>query len=137
MKVLAGTEVFKRIEGGIHAETQSEERSVSLTVSAVHRAEGTGALDFGGSEMKPCPTNALPSSKRSPGDEFGWWDLDPGFYFVRFNEQLNSSGVLFGLISPLPRLLACGAYHPTTTLLPSDRFMGIVLPLVVCERGSS
>ncbi|MDP7033327.1 MAG: hypothetical protein QF752_02425 [Planctomycetota bacterium] len=135
MKVLSGTEIFKRIEGSIHAEQQVFERWVELTVATVGRFEGPGVLDFGGSQFRSAPKNTISPEVRDPGEEFGWWFLDPGAYWIELNEKIRMSGISLGQVSPSPRLLSCGAYHPLIAIPTSIEEATISLPLIVSERG--
>jgi hypothetical protein len=95
------------LEGTIYRDKQVEARGVHLTVGQVHRLSEGGRVDFGGSELEPCPTEPVGPVKAQEDDEYGWWELDGGTYLVVFNERLRE-GAPPVLLTPNDRLLACG-----------------------------
>lgn len=135
MKVFAGSEAYKRLEGGIEEGVQAEERGVALTVAAVFRAESCARLDFSGTEHAEADRSELAREKREPQDERGWWLLEPGTYLVQLNEAILLPAGTIGFLSPHPRLLEGGASHPTLCLPGSRQPHAPVLPLSVAERG--
>lgn len=113
MRYLNGEDVADLMEGVIHAATQQHDYEVDLTASEVYQLTGAGSLDFGGSEYVAAPRAAIKALKRKKGDEYGWWDLEPGTYIVRFNETVALHSNHIAYIQPHERLLDAGAHHPT------------------------
>jgi hypothetical protein len=120
------------LDGTIYRDKQVEERGVHLTVGSVHEVLKRGETDFGGDEEVPCETEKMTPLKRSPDDDYGWWDLDRGHYRVRFNETIRSESGAY-LLVPNERILACGC-----TLAPTVVREGIIdTVLVVPGQGVS
>lgn len=112
MRILDADATSGHVDGLVHLETQRAPSGLDLTVGGVARITGPGRLDFGGSEFAPAPTGELSPAPASPGDDYGWWELDPGSYVVRYNETLELDDGQVALVHPLPRLLGAGASHP-------------------------
>ena len=102
----------------IHAKTQIEEGSIYLTVSKIFRLTTKGEIDFGGSEYKESDKEVIEPVKRSPEDKYGWWELNPGEYFIEFNEKLQDiiPEDKTVILQPSERLTKTGAFHPTRVL---------------------
>ncbi|MBI4614416.1 MAG: dCTP deaminase [Planctomycetes bacterium] len=133
MKVLAGPEVAKRLEGAPVAEGAIEERGVALTARTVSRLES--AARMGCEESEPAARNALAVERRDPEDRRGWWLLEEGVYLLELAEVPSLPAGAVGFLQPHPALLEAGASHPTV-LVPGGHHAGpILLPLTVCERG--
>ncbi len=133
MRILTGEEVQKLLAGIIYADRQRQKRSFDLTVKVICRLKSPGALDFGGSEFKPTELEVQKERRRNPGDKYGWWELSPGEYMVRFNETLSLPEGYVAMLVPHERLLRAGATHPLLFLqtgeVPSE------VPLVVPSVG--
>jgi deoxycytidine triphosphate deaminase len=112
MRILDADATSGHVDGLVHLETQRAPSGLDLTVGGVARITGPGRLDFGGSEFAPAPTGELSPAPASPDDDYGWWELDPGSYVVRYNETLELDDGQVALVHPLPRLLGAGASHP-------------------------
>lgn len=113
----------------VHEPSQTEGPGVDLTVEYVARIDGAGDVDFGGDEYDRPETDAVGTEKRSPDDDYGWWELGAGTYLIRYNETLTAAENGF-LLQPHPRLLALGATHPTVRVQELPR-----VPLTVPEDG--
>jgi len=103
----------ERVEGLVHAETQVEAERVDLTVDTVSRVGTAGRVDFGGSELADAVLEPVETDRRAPDDDYGWWDLDPGQYVVRFNESLRGDRPV--RLEPRPALVERGGLLPTVT----------------------
>lgn len=103
------------VDGLLHLDTQEAAVGLDLTVASVHRVTGGGSLDFGGSEFAPAELEEVPAELEEPDDDYGWWDLQPGDYIVRYNETLTLDEDLLAHVLPLERLLRAGASHPAFT----------------------
>lgn len=113
MRYLNGDEVAALTEGVVDEATQQHDYETDLTVSRVYRLMGAGAVDFGGSEYKAAPRTEVDPLKRKKDDDYGWWDLEPGTYIVRFNEVVTLAANHIAYVQPHERLLDAGAHHPT------------------------
>lgn len=100
------------VEGLLHLDTQEAAVGLDLTVSEVLRVTGPGSLDFGGSEEEAAEVEAVEPELRDPEDDYGWWELDPGSYLVRYNEALNLGEDRLAHVLPLERTLRAGVFHP-------------------------
>lgn len=100
-----------RVEGLLHLDTQRAAVGLDLTVGHVFRLTGPGSLDFGGSELEAAGREAVESELRHEDDDYGWWDLEPGSYVVRYNETLAPEEDETAHVLPLERLLLAGASH--------------------------
>lgn len=112
MRILDVEATATELEGLVHLETQRAAAGVDLTVARVARVAGAGRIDFGGSEHEPTDREVLTPERAAPGDDYGWWELAPGSYAVRYNESLDLAPGRIGLVHPLPRLQRAGAAHP-------------------------
>ncbi len=133
MRYLAGSEVTSNLGNVIHDETQQHDYETDLTVGAIFRVTGPGALDFGGSEYAEASRQALQPEKAAPDDKYGWWELEPGTYIVRFNETIRQQDRHIAFIQPHERLLLAGGYHPAYHL--RDRRDQLETILIVGEGG--
>jgi len=113
MRILTGQEVAEHLENLIHPPTQVHAHSVDLTVARVFRIAGGGNLDFGGSEFSEAPRELVEPHRVRPEDKYGWWELPPGTYIVRYNERVDPGERGIAFLQPHERILLAGAYHPT------------------------
>lgn len=113
MKYLAGPQVADLVEHLIKADVQQHDYETDLTIAAVYRLTGPGAIDFGGSEARRAPREEIAAHKVAPEEKYGWWDLGPGTWIIRFNEvpRLGTSHIAF--VQPHERLVEAGATHPS------------------------
>lgn len=112
MRVLDAEETRDCVTDLVHFDTQRARTGLDLTVEAVFRVTGSGALDFGGSEFEPAGRDEIEPELAAPDDEYGWWELGPGSYVVHYNEGVDLHGDQLGRIYPLSRLQQAGASHP-------------------------
>ncbi|MBS3735822.1 MAG: dCTP deaminase [Candidatus Bipolaricaulota bacterium] len=108
---LFGKELEGYVDGIIHEETQLANTGIDLTVDSVRKPTSPTDLDFGGSEEKLGDLDPVEPAKRSPEDDYGWWNLEGGIYIIEFNEEINVSEGL-GLVVPLNRMTSGGSFHP-------------------------
>lgn len=130
--IIEGTELVNCVKDFLHEETQLHDDNFHLTLSTVYEARGRGSIDFGGSEREDAPAQKLSPTKRSPGDDYGWWGLGLGEYLIEYNEELSIPSGYFGLIEPLSRLTANGTTHSTMVVTGDS---GIQTLLQVGENG--
>ena len=103
------------INGAVHRETQEPdgegEAGFDLTVAEVYEVADAGRVDFGGGEIEDAELSRVSTEKRSPEDDYGWWNLDAGTYVVEYNESVEADRVVE--VMPRSEVLRRGAYHPT------------------------
>jgi deoxycytidine triphosphate deaminase len=114
--ILSGEDTAAYVENIVHLETQQADYGIDLTVDALFRITGEGALDFGGSEFEQASRRMLEPELAKPGNSYGWWTLEEGSYIVRFNESLQLSDDVIARIEPLERLLQTGVTHASQHL---------------------
>ncbi|RQG90089.1 dCTP deaminase [Natrarchaeobius halalkaliphilus] len=100
------------IDNLVYEPTQVHEHGIDLTVSAIYEVAAPGRIDFGGDELEDADLEPVPTSLRSPDDEFGWWELEGGQYVVQHNEFLTDAERTLQL-QPRNELLARGVSHPS------------------------
>ncbi|MFB6080676.1 MAG: dCTP deaminase [Haloferacaceae archaeon] len=115
---MSSSALADRIEGLVHAETQVHEAGVDLTVASVARVREAGRIDFGGGELEAATREPIDPARRSPADDYGWWDLAEGRYLVTFNERLTGPEPV--RIEPRRELAARGGSLPTVTTADLD-----------------
>lgn len=108
---LFGKELEGYVDGVIHEETQLADIGIDLTVDRITKPASPTDLDFGGSEEKSGDLELVEPAKRSPEDDYGWWNLEGGIYIIDFNEEVRVSEGL-GLVVPLDRMTSGGSFHP-------------------------
>jgi hypothetical protein len=113
----------------VHEPTQTEGRGFDLTVSEVYTVTEPGRVDFGGGELEAAGVSPHPSERRTPDDDYDWWNLSAGQYLIEYNESLTSDDVAFTL-QTREELLARGAFHPTLSVTELPR-----VPLSVGGSG--
>lgn len=112
MRILDADATAERLDGLVHLESQRAPTGLDLTVGSVARITGGGKLDFGGSEFEPAAREVVEPELADPADDYGWWELEPGSYLVRYNEVPELGEGELARVHPLPRLLRAGAAHP-------------------------
>lgn len=105
------TDLQARVEGIVHEPTQVHTDRVDLTVSDVFRVEEAGRIDFGGGELADAALEPVGTERRSPDDDYGWWNLESGQYLLAFNESIAGEAPL--LVQPRDELLERGGTLPT------------------------
>lgn len=113
MNYLQGKHVAAVLKGIISEKHQRHHHETDLTVNAVFRLTGAGAVDFGGSEELAAPREELSPVKETSDAKYGWWKLRAGSYIVRFNEVPALTEDQIGFIQPHERLISAGATHPS------------------------
>ncbi len=130
MEILEGKKTENHLKNIIHADTQVSERGIDLTVSKIYETKNKGEIDFGGGERKDSEITEIEPELRNSDDDYGWWELDPGTYFIEYNEELSTDELTF--IQPLPRLNRNSTTHPTLIISDLD-----LMPLRVGGEGIS
>jgi len=100
----------KLIEGCINLDTQLTPNGFDLTVSEIFEYTSSGALDFSNKERLIPEGKKISPQKINPSDKFGWWQLNPGVYKVRTNEQVNLPNTLAALAFSRTSRLRMGAF---------------------------
>lgn len=112
MELWAGAKIADLISGLIFAKKQVHGLGVDLTLKEITKVKHSGELDFGGGEYRAATGDRLVPEKRTPEDEYGWWDLGQGNYLLRYNEEFELPEAACGIIFPHVRLLMGGGTHP-------------------------
>ncbi len=99
----------------VHRPTQVRQGGVDLTAGEIHALRTPGEIDFGGSELQAADTDTVPTKKRDPDDDHGWWELAYGHYLLEYNEGITLKHRTLQL-EPRDALLEAGAFHPTITV---------------------
>ncbi|TYB30612.1 MAG: dCTP deaminase [Candidatus Mcinerneyibacterium aminivorans] len=135
MKYLSGKKISEMLDNIIYEKKQACGDSFYLTVNKIYKFSSTGELDFGGSEFKKCDLKEIKPEKRNSEDDYGWWELKQGHYFIEFNETLKMDKISDEriYISPLGRLMLAGGDHTKT--LHEKRKPVIDTILRVAESG--
>ncbi len=131
--LVAGSELVSLVHGFISAKKQQGAFSIDLTVRGISRVKSGGSLDFGGSEYKEASVETLDPVKETPDEPYGWWNLSPGKYLIRYNETLAHREKTLIMILPHERLLAAGGSHPPLVVQNLDE--GICVTLEVGQEG--
>jgi len=119
MEILRCEEYEDTIVGLIHKKKQFHGRTLFLTLKAVHKFVGKGRVDFGGSEFVETEKEILDPVKMSPEDNYGWWELDAGTYYIEYNESFETKEDRLYIISPSRRILHNGVFHPPMVTVES------------------
>jgi len=106
-------ELFERLDGTVHEDTQVGERGVDLTAARVLEVVRPGRVDFGGDELSSAGLTAHRQQFRDSGDDYAWWHLSAGTYLLEFNESLSGEQPV--RLEPRSAILERGASHPTVT----------------------
>jgi len=111
MKDSHGDRLALFVRDMVYAKKQVRGSGVDLTAASIRRLAGKGSVDFGGGEWTAAEARELEPQKRAPEDEYGWWELEPGQYLLRYNEKLAFPPPCTALIVPAQRLLLAGGWH--------------------------
>ncbi len=111
MKLIEGKELRQRleaspalIEGLVDVGIQVQMDGVDFTLREVARFKSeAGAIDFDNSQRK------TPGTDNIPLDENGWWVLDPGLYWIVYNEVVNIPADAFAIGRTRSSVLRSGA----------------------------
>lgn len=99
MKLIEGKELYRRlevfpalIESLVDADVQIQMDGVDFTLREVARfGNDVGAIDFDNSQRE------MPATDPIPPDEEGWWFLEPGPYWIVYNEIVNIPADAFAI----------------------------------------
>ena len=116
MKLLSGHEAVAHVKGILSEKHQVHACSIDLTVRNISRVNPIGQLDFGGGEYVPAGHFPIEAHRLRPEDNYQWWELDRGCYFIEFNETLQLDDDEIALLEPDPRTLRTGATHASVFL---------------------
>ena|SRR5579863_740962 len=116
MKLLSGHDASAHVKGILSDKHQVHGYSIDLTVKNIWRVNPTGQLDFGGGEYVPAGHFPIEPHRLRPEDNYQWWELDRGCYFIEFNETLELGDDEIALLEPDPRTLRTGATHASVFL---------------------
>ena len=116
MKLLSGHEALTHVKGILSEKHQVHGCSIDLTVKAIWAVEPNGRLDFGGAEYAPAGHKPIETHRLRAEDNYQWWELERGCYFIEFNETLELGDDEIALIEPDPRTLRTGATHASVFL---------------------
>jgi deoxycytidine triphosphate deaminase len=111
MQILSGKAAASRVAGILHPKYQVHGYSIDLTARKIFSIDPTGQIDFGGSEYIAAGRIEIASQRMRQEDNYQWWDLASGSYFVECNESLDLAENEIALIEPDDRLLRAGAWH--------------------------
>jgi hypothetical protein len=111
MQLLTGKSAAAHISGILYPKFQIHGFSVHLSARKIFAIEPTGQIDFGGNEYIPAGRIELPTHQLRQEDNYRWWELSRGCYFVQCNEGLNLGSDEIAMIEPEDRLLRAGAWH--------------------------
>ncbi|WP_380677503.1 dCTP deaminase [Salinigranum sp. GCM10025319] len=117
-----------RVDGLVHRETQLHDAGVDLTVASVDAITTPARVDFGGGELTDVGTAPVETTKRSPDDDYGWWNVAGGTYLLEFNESLAGDGPV--QLQPRVELVERGVSHPTLRVADLPR-----VPITVPAAG--
>ena len=111
MQLLSGKDAATHVAGILHPKYQVHGFSVHLTARKIYAIDPVGKLDFGGGEYAPAGRIEIAPRQLRPEDNYLWWELDRGSYFVECNETLSLAPDQIALIEPEDRLLRAGGWH--------------------------
>lgn len=111
MKLIEGRELRHRldaspalIENLVDAGVQIQMDGVDFTLREVARfRDEAGSIDFDNSER------STPGTDSVPVDEAGWWSLEPGLYWIVYNEVVNIPPDAFAIGRTRSSVLRSGA----------------------------
>ena len=111
MERVDGSDIGGMVEDMVYREKQVMEKSFILTIDRIERIDGRAELDFGGGEYIGSDSKNLEPVKRSEDDDYGWFELEKGFYVIHFNERLELEEGVMGILQPWERLEMSQASH--------------------------
>jgi dUTP pyrophosphatase len=111
LKLIEGKELRRRLESSpplieslVDAGVQIQMDGVDFTLREVARFRNeAGAIDFDNSERHTPQTDPVPL------DENGWWFLEPGLYWIVYNEIVNIPPDAFAIGRTRSSVLRSGA----------------------------
>ena len=117
----------------VYEPTQTDSPGLDLTVSSISRITEPGRVDFGGGELAAPETEPVPTEKRDPEDDYGWWNLSDGVYLIAYNETLSVPDDVRLVCQTRAAVRARGAFHPTLHLTDAATLESV--PLTVGQGG--
>lgn len=135
MSFLSSDDLLKQISNIIHEDTQLYQSHIDLTVAEVHKVNGAGSLDFGGSEFKPATTEKIAPEKQKPNADYGWWKLKQGPYKIIFNEQVNLEKNTSALISSQDHAREAGLISNSFLIHGEEKSDKLSINITVSEAG--
>jgi hypothetical protein len=133
LKPLNNEEVVQVWHNLVYSLKQVKNNNLELTIKSIHSFEGRGQIDFGGGEYEEAKQQEIvPKLENDP--KYGWWILEKGNYLVTYNEVIDKPKFMT-LISPHPRILYAGAFHPTFIWLSEEKGESIATILKVGKNG--
>ena len=111
MKLLSGLQAVAHVKGILSAKHQVHAYSVDLTVKGIWGVDPVGRLDFGGGEFAPAARVKVEVHRLRSEDNYEWWELERGCYFIEYNETLELDENEIAMLEPDPRTLRTGATH--------------------------
>lgn len=135
MFLLKSEEILEHLSNLIHRDTQQQKLHIDLTVAEIHRITKAGSLDFGGSEFEPVQSVRLEPEKKSPNDDYGWWQLSKGTYRAMFNETLEIPEEIISVVSLHDHALGAGLIGSNRLITGQEKISRITLNFVVPEAG--
>ncbi len=115
MKIKKPEEVIEYLKNLTYKDTQLGPDGVDLTVDKINKITSLGDIDFGGGEYEESDVEKVESAKRSPDDQYGWWELPAGEYLIKYNEEMDLPESEVGILQPKSWLIRNGCHHPTIT----------------------
>ncbi len=135
MSFLSSGDLLQHVSNVIHEDTQRHQDHIDLTVAEVHKINGAGSLDFGGSEFKPATTEKIIPQKQKPNAEYGWWKLKQGPYKIIFNEQLEFDENTSVLVSPHSHAREAGLISDSFLVNSEESTKKLSMNITVSEAG--
>lgn len=133
MRFLNSLELKKILEFPAPVNGQISEDLFTMTLRSVHQIVGEAKLGPGENDTREARRVKRPS-RRSAGENIGWWDLGQGAYWITFNEKVEVPPDCVLVIQPHKRILGNGVWHPAIFIRDWDKEMDGVL-LIVSARG--
>ncbi len=109
MGFLSNREVQNFLSDLIYAKKQVHKNCIDLTVKKIYKLKGGAKLDFGDSEYKEAPRDILKPELKEKDDDYGWWELEQGYYILKYNERLTIAPGQKAIITPHQRLIDSAA----------------------------
>ena len=100
----------KLIENYINLDKQLTPNGFDATVNTIFEFDSKGELDFSNNERVLPKGKEIKPQKKKEDDKYGWWQLAPGAYKVKTNEQINMPNSLVALAFSRTSLLRMGAF---------------------------
>jgi len=133
VRFLDSTELEKILKFPVRPDGQVSGSLITMTLCDVHQIMGEAELGPDDAGTKEARRIKRPS-RRSTGEEIGWWDLGQGAYWITYNERVEIPPDCVLVIQPHKRILSNGVWHPAVLIRDWDKEMEGML-LTVSSRG--